>query len=165
MRCSGRLARKSIDGFVLSPPAGNQAEADGKGMILVNLMSGEIPKYRDMMFQAVATTPATISEKREYPDEIRSRRGARSKAHGIRQGQSTGTRREGISQHRPSCFQICFRCFLSVFLDGPGDSTAGVDKALESISSQGKPADKIVDNSIAKARTAVIRGCHLNIEA
>ena len=30
----GAMARKSIDGFVLSPPAGNQAEADGTGVIL-----------------------------------------------------------------------------------------------------------------------------------
>ena len=64
----GALARNSIDGFVLSPPAGNQAEADGKGIILINLMTGEVPKYRDMMFQGVASTPAIIAEKVECAD-------------------------------------------------------------------------------------------------
>lgn len=148
----GALARKSIDGFVLSPPAGNQAEADGKGLILVNLMTGEIPKYRDVMFQAVATTPATISEKREILTKFVRAVARAQKLMMSDKDKALALGAKAFPNIDPVVFKSAFKVSYKSFPTDPVISLPTVAKALESITTNEKPAaDKIVDNSIAKA--------------
>jgi NitT/TauT family transport system substrate-binding protein len=49
-------------------PAGVQVEMQKLGKTLVNLMNGEVPEFRDLIFMTVAAHPATIAEK---PDMVR----------------------------------------------------------------------------------------------
>jgi ABC-type nitrate/sulfonate/bicarbonate transport system substrate-binding protein len=148
----GALARNSIDGFVLSPPAGNQAEADGKGIILVNLMTGDVPKYRDMMFQAVASTPAIITEKANVLTKFIR---AIARAQKLIEADKEKALALGIKAFpniAPPVFKSAFEISYPSFSTTPNMPLAGVDKALEFTPAKGKVnASQIVDNAIADA--------------
>ncbi len=148
----GALARNSIDGFVLSPPAGNQAEADGKGVILVNLMTGEIPKYRDMMFQAVVSTPAIIAEKGKVLTKFTRAIARAQKLMLTDKEKALALGTKAFPNINPLVFKSAFNVAYSSFSKDPIVPLQGVEKALDFTPAKGKvPADKIIDNSIAKA--------------
>jgi NitT/TauT family transport system substrate-binding protein len=150
----GALSRKSIDGFVLSPPAGNQAEADGKGIILVNLMSGEIPKYRDMMFQAVISTPAIINEKRSLLTRfVRAIAGAQKMMKSDKdKALALGTK--AFPNIDPKVFKSAFNIAYLSFSKDPTVPTASVQKALDFTAAKEKvQVGNIIDNSIEAAAT------------
>jgi NitT/TauT family transport system substrate-binding protein len=148
----GALARNRIDGFVLSPPAGNQAEADGKGIILINLMSGEIPKYRDMMFQAIASTPAIIAEKKETMVKF-TRAVARAQKLMVTDKQKAlALGAKAFPNIEASVFTSAFNIAYPSFSKDPLVPSPSVQKALDFTAAKEKvPADQIIDNSIAKA--------------
>ena len=49
-------------------PAGVLVEQSGKGKIYLNMMNGEIPEFRDILFMTLATHPDVIKER---PDMLR----------------------------------------------------------------------------------------------
>lgn len=148
----GALARNSIDGFVLSPPAGNQAEADGKGTILVNLMSGEIPKYRDMMFQAITSTPATIAAKKDILIKFTRAIARAQKLMTTDKESALALGAKAFPNIDPAVFKSAFNIAYPSFSKDPIVPLPGVQKALDFTPTKEKvSADQIVDNSIAKA--------------
>lgn len=148
----GALARKSIDGFVLSPPAGNQAVADGKGIILVNLMTGEVPKYKDMMFQAVASTPAIIAAKREMLTKFIGAVAKAQKLIATDKHMALALGKKAFPNIDPAVFSSAFEISYASFSKYPVVPLPGVEKALDFTPAKGKvPADQVVDNSIANA--------------
>ncbi len=147
----GALARKSIDGFVLSPPAGNQAEADGKGVILVNLMTGEVPKYRDMMFQAIAATPSGIAGRRDQLIKFTNGVARAQKLMKADKEKALAFGKRAFPNINPDVFKSALDLSYASFADGPLVALPGVDKALSFTPERGRvPAERIVDNSIAK---------------
>jgi NitT/TauT family transport system substrate-binding protein len=148
----GALARKSIDGFVLSPPAGNQAEADGKGIILVNLMTGEIPKYRGMMFQGIVSTPVQIGGKRDALVRFTKALARAQKLMAADRDKALALGIKAFPNINPAVFKSALDVAYPSFADGPSIALPGVEKALSFTSAKGKiSADRIVDNSIAEA--------------
>lgn len=148
----GALARKSIDGFVLSPPAGNQAEADGKGVILVNLMTGEVPKYRDMMFQVIAATPSSIAGRRNQLVKFTNGVARAQKLMKTDKEKALEFGKRAFPNINPDVFKSAFELSYASFADGPLIALPRVDKALSFAPERGRvPADRIVDNSIAKS--------------
>jgi sulfonate transport system substrate-binding protein len=148
----GALARNSIDGFVLSPPAGNQAEADGKGIILVNLMTGDVPKYRDMMFQAVASTPAIIAERANALTRFIRAIARAQKLIEADKDKALALGIKAFPNIAPAVFKSAFAISYPSFSTAPNIPLAGVDKALEFTPAKGKVnAGQIVDNAIADA--------------
>jgi NitT/TauT family transport system substrate-binding protein len=51
-------------------PAGVQVEIQKLGKTLVNLMNGEVPEFRDLIFMTVAAHPTTIAEKPELVRKV-----------------------------------------------------------------------------------------------
>ena len=148
----GALARNSIDGFVLSPPAGNQAEADGKGIILVNLMSGEIPKYRDMMFQAITSTPAIIAARKDALIKFTRAIARAQKLMATDKENALALGAKAFPNIDPVVFKSAFNIAYPSFSTDPVVPLPSVQKALDFTSSKEKvPANQIVDDSIAKA--------------
>jgi NitT/TauT family transport system substrate-binding protein len=144
------LSRNSIDGFVLSPPAGNQAEAEGKGIVLVNLMSGEVPKYRDMMFQVVASTPSNIKSKHDqlttFVKAIAQAQNliAKDKPKALELGQ------RAFPNIDPKVLKSAFNIAYDSFSKNPVIPEAGVNKALDFVPKKGSvTANTLTDNSIA----------------
>jgi NitT/TauT family transport system substrate-binding protein len=60
--------RELIDAALPFEPAGVLVQQAGKGQIFLNMMSGEIPEFRDLLFMTLATHPDYIKEK---PDLLR----------------------------------------------------------------------------------------------
>jgi NitT/TauT family transport system substrate-binding protein len=52
-----------IDAALPFEPAGVLVEQAGSGKIFLNLMSGEVPEFRDLIFMTLAAHPDTIAEK------------------------------------------------------------------------------------------------------
>jgi len=148
----GALARKSIDGFVLSPPAGNQAEADGKGVILVNLMTGEVPKYRDIMFQVIVATPSSIAGKRNQLVKFTNALAHAQKLMKTDKEKALEFGKRAFPNINPDVFRSAFELSYASFADGPLVALPGVDKALSLTPERSRVhADRIVDNSIAES--------------
>jgi NitT/TauT family transport system substrate-binding protein len=148
----GALARNSIDGFVLSPPAGNQAEAGGKGIILVNLMAGEIPKYRDMMFQAIASTPATIAEKKDTLIKFTRAIARAQKSMATDKESALALGAKAFPNIDPPVFTSAFNIAYPSFSKDPVVPLPSVQKALDFTPTKKKiSADQMVDNAIANA--------------
>ena len=57
--------RELIDAALPFEPAGVLVQQAGKGQIFLNMMSGEIPEFRDILFMTLATHPDYIKEKPE----------------------------------------------------------------------------------------------------
>jgi NitT/TauT family transport system substrate-binding protein len=57
-----------VDAALPFEPAGTMVEQTGKGAILLNLMSGEVPEFRDLIFISLTAHPDTIAQK---PDLLR----------------------------------------------------------------------------------------------
>jgi NitT/TauT family transport system substrate-binding protein len=57
-----------VDAALPFEPAGTMVEQAGKGAILLNLMSGEVPEFRDLIFITLTAHPDTIAQK---PDLLR----------------------------------------------------------------------------------------------
>ena len=57
-----------IDAALPFEPAGVLVQQSGKGRIYLNMMNGEIPEFRDILFMTLATHPDIMKEK---PDMIR----------------------------------------------------------------------------------------------
>ena len=55
--------RELVDAALPFEPAGVLVEQAGKGKIYLNMMSGEIPEFRDILFMTLATHPDNIKEK------------------------------------------------------------------------------------------------------
>ena len=51
-------------------PAGTQVEMQKLGKTLVDLMNGEVPEFRDLIFMTVAAHPSTIAEKPELVRKV-----------------------------------------------------------------------------------------------
>jgi NitT/TauT family transport system substrate-binding protein len=66
----GAFQNKLIDAGMPFEPAGTQVEMQKLGKTLVNLMNGEVPEFRDLIFMTVATHPATITEKPELVRKV-----------------------------------------------------------------------------------------------
>ena len=146
----GAMSRNNIDGFVLSPPAGNQAESDGTGIILVNLMTGEVPKYRDMMFQAVICTPATISEKGPLLAKFARAIAQVQKLMIDDKEKALALGTKAFPNIDPRVFRSAFNISYASFSRDPTVPLPGVAKALDFTTAKGKlSADSIIDNSIA----------------
>src|SRR5262249_21528257 len=60
--------RDLIDAALPFEPAGVMVQQAGKGKIYLNMMNGEIPEVRDILFMVLATHPDNLKEK---PDLIR----------------------------------------------------------------------------------------------
>lgn len=54
-----------IDAALPFEPAGVLVQQSGKGKIYLNMMNGEIPEFRDILFMTLATHPDTMKEKPE----------------------------------------------------------------------------------------------------
>jgi sulfonate transport system substrate-binding protein len=148
----GALSRKSIDGFVLSPPAGNQAEADGKGIILINLMTGEVPKYRDMMFQVIASTPAAINAKHDQLVKFVTAVAQAQKVIKKDKEKALAFGNKAFPNIDAKVFQSAFEIAYASFSQEPLVPVAGVNKALEFVPKKGNvTAESLIDNSIAKS--------------
>ena len=57
--------RGLVDAALPFEPAGVLVQQAGKGKIYLNLMNGEIPEFRDILFMTLATHPDNIKEKPE----------------------------------------------------------------------------------------------------
>jgi NitT/TauT family transport system substrate-binding protein len=57
--------RSLIDAALPFEPAGVLVQQAGKGKIYLNMMNGEIPEFRDILFMTLATHPDNIKEKPE----------------------------------------------------------------------------------------------------
>ena len=57
--------RGLIDAALPFEPAGVLVQQAGKGKVYLNMMNGEIPEFRDILFMTLATHPDTIKEKPE----------------------------------------------------------------------------------------------------
>jgi NitT/TauT family transport system substrate-binding protein len=57
--------RDLIDAALPFEPAGVLVQQAGKGQIYLNMMNGEVPEVRDILFMVLATHPDTIKEKPE----------------------------------------------------------------------------------------------------
>jgi NitT/TauT family transport system substrate-binding protein len=57
--------RDLIDAALPFEPAGVLVQQAGKGKIFLNMMNGEIPEFRDILFMTLATHPDNIREKPE----------------------------------------------------------------------------------------------------
>ena len=60
--------RDVIDAAVPLEPAGVLVEQAGSGKVLISLMGGEVPEFRDMVFMTLTAHPDTIAQK---PDLLR----------------------------------------------------------------------------------------------
>jgi NitT/TauT family transport system substrate-binding protein len=52
-----------VDAALPFEPAGTMVEQAGKGGILLNLMSGEVPEFRDLIFMTLTAHPDTVAQK------------------------------------------------------------------------------------------------------
>ncbi|HEX3858436.1 MAG TPA: ABC transporter substrate-binding protein [Pseudolabrys sp.] len=57
--------RDLIDAALPFEPAGVLVQQAGKGKIYINMMNGEVPELRDILFMVLATNPDTMKEKPE----------------------------------------------------------------------------------------------------
>jgi len=57
--------RELIDAALPFEPAGVLVQQTGKGKIYLNMMNGEIPEFRDILFMTLATHPDNIKDKPE----------------------------------------------------------------------------------------------------
>ena len=57
--------RELIDAALPFEPAGVLVQQAGKGKVYLNMMSGEIPEFRDILFMTLATHPDNIRDKPE----------------------------------------------------------------------------------------------------
>jgi len=57
--------RDLIDAALPFEPAGVLVQQAGKGKVFLNMMNGEIPEFRDILFMTLATHPDNIKEKPE----------------------------------------------------------------------------------------------------
>ncbi|MEI7805282.1 MAG: ABC transporter substrate-binding protein [Hyphomicrobiales bacterium] len=57
--------RELIDAALPFEPAGVLVQQAGKGKIYLNMMNGEIPEFRDILFMVLATHPDIMKEKPE----------------------------------------------------------------------------------------------------
>jgi NitT/TauT family transport system substrate-binding protein len=57
--------RDLIDAALPFEPAGVLVQQSGKGKIFLNMMNGEVPEVRDILFMVLATNPDNIKEKPE----------------------------------------------------------------------------------------------------
>jgi NitT/TauT family transport system substrate-binding protein len=69
--------RRLIDGFVLTAPYPDMAEASGAGMVAINAFRGDLPEVRGVPYTAMLTSRATI---RRQPDTIAAATRALTKA-------------------------------------------------------------------------------------
>ncbi len=69
-----------IDAALPFEPAGVLVQQAGKGKIYLNMMNGEIPEFRDILFMTLATHPDIIKEK---PDMLRKVARVFTEAHKI----------------------------------------------------------------------------------
>jgi NitT/TauT family transport system substrate-binding protein len=64
------FSRDLIDAALPFEPAGVMVQQAGKGKIYLNLMDGEIPEFRDILFMVLATHPDIVKEKPELLRKI-----------------------------------------------------------------------------------------------
>lgn len=64
----GAFRGKLVDAGIPFEPAGAVVEQEGLGKIFINLMNGEIPEFRDLVFMTLATHPDML---RERPETVR----------------------------------------------------------------------------------------------
>ncbi len=57
--------RDLIDAALPFEPAGVLVQQEGKGQIYLNMMNGEVPEVRDILFMVLATHPDNIKQKPE----------------------------------------------------------------------------------------------------
>ena len=64
------LQRDLIDAALPFEPAGVLVQQAGKGHIFLNMMNGEVPEVRDILFMVLATHPDNIKEKPELLKKV-----------------------------------------------------------------------------------------------
>src|SRR6185369_10246198 len=62
--------RDLIDAALPFEPAGVLVQQSGKGQIFLNMMNGEVPEVRDILFMVLATHPDNIKEKPELLKKV-----------------------------------------------------------------------------------------------
>ena len=145
------LQHGNIDAFVFSPPAGNEAQAKQFGTILVNLMAGDIDKYRGMLFQIGAAAP-NILEKRK-PALTAFLRGIARAQELIAQhpDQAEASARKAFPNIDPDVFKAAFAAASPSFLSNPSIPVSGLEKAIASSPLAGKTsAADVVDETPAR---------------
>ncbi|HWB51845.1 MAG TPA: ABC transporter substrate-binding protein [Stellaceae bacterium] len=144
------LQRGNIDGFVLSPPAGNEAQAKDFGTILVNLMAGDLDKYRGMLFQVGAVAPGTLEHRKPVLTAFLGAIARSQELIAKHPDEAEGLARKAFPTIDPDVFKAAFTAALPSFLPDPSIPGAGLDKALAFSPLAGKAsAAELVDEGPA----------------
>jgi NitT/TauT family transport system substrate-binding protein len=124
------LQHGNIDGFVFSPPAGNEAQAKQYGTILVNLMAGDVEKYRGMLFQIGAAVPGTL-EKRKPALTAFLRAIARAQELIAKHpDEAEAVARTAFPKIDPDVLKAAFVAAAPSFLPNPSIPVSGLEKAI-----------------------------------
>jgi len=71
------MQKGEIDGFMSSPPAPEEAEANGAGKVIISSSEGDIPEFDNFVYESIVTSKAFASA---HPDEVRAFAQATAKA-------------------------------------------------------------------------------------
>jgi NitT/TauT family transport system substrate-binding protein len=63
------MTKGQTDAFLLSPPAGEIAESEGVGQVIISAVSGDVPELSNFAYEGVITTQ---SYARAHPDVVRA---------------------------------------------------------------------------------------------
>jgi NitT/TauT family transport system substrate-binding protein len=151
------LQHGNIDGFVLSPPAGNEAQAKKYGAILVNLMAGDVDKYRSMLFQIGAAVPSTL-EKRKPALTAFLRAIARAQELIAKHpDEAEASARKAFPSIDPDVFNAAFSAAAPSFLPNPSIPVASLEKAIafSPLAGKASAADVLDEGPARDAMTAV----------
>lgn len=66
----GAFRSRMVDAGIPFEPAGAVVEQEGLGKIFINLMNGDIPEFRDLVFMTLATHPDMLKERPETVRKI-----------------------------------------------------------------------------------------------
>jgi NitT/TauT family transport system substrate-binding protein len=137
----GAFQNKLIDAAMPFEPAGVQVEMQKLGKTLVNLMSGEVPEFRDLVFMTVATHPATIAEK---PEMVRKVAAAFAEAQKILLDESRGPAIMGqeFSKMSPEANKMAYDVVKQIWSPDGRMTVEGGKKVFEYLK---PPGDKPIE--------------------
>jgi NitT/TauT family transport system substrate-binding protein len=124
------LQHGNIDGFVFSPPAGNEAQAKKFGTILVNLMAGDVDKYRGMLFQIGAVAPGTLEKRKPALTAFLRAIGRAQDLIAKHPDQAEALARKAFPNIDPEVFKAAFTAASPSFLPNPSIPASGLEKAI-----------------------------------
>ena len=91
--------RDLIDAALPFEPAGVLVQQAGKGKIYLNMMNGEIPEFRDILFMTLATHPDNLKDKPELLRKVAQVFTEATKILKTEPQARQGAPRQGISHH------------------------------------------------------------------